>query len=304
MAIQQEVWIQDIQEVLFSDANAFLTKSVSHDEFVKNKTVHVPQAGSMPAAQKNRTVVPAQITERVDTDDNYDLDEYTTDPILLRDIDEIQSSYAKRQSIIRQHINIIDDRMAVEGAFQWGSDIAANQVRTTGTLVTDNLPNTTATGSRRRLTVVDIKNLAKILDKQNVPMANRFLLMPSDMYYEIFTINDLIKSDIAGTLTLPEAVANKILGFNVINRSSTLLYDDAGTPLRKAVGSADATSDNHGAIAWQQDFVSNAKGTTKIFEKSNDPLVYGDVFSAMVLQRAKKLRTNDIGVATLVQASS
>ena len=302
MAIQQELWIEDIQEVLFSGSNAFLTKSTSHDAFVENKTVHVPQSGAMPAAQKNRNVVPAVVTERVDTTLDYNLDEYTTDPILLRDIDEIQSSYAKRQSIMRQHINILNDRMAEEGAFQWSSDTAANQVRTTGSLVGDNLAPG-ATGTRKRLTVVDIKNLAKLMDEQNVPDDGRFLLLPAAMYYEIFTINDLIKSDIAGALTLPDAVANKILGFNVIKRSATVIYDNAGTPQRKAVGGASATSDNFGGLAWHQDFVANAMGTIKIFDKYNDPLMYGDVFSAMILQRSTKLRTDEAGITTLSQSA-
>lgn len=303
MAVQTEVWEQDIQEVLFSGQNEFLRASVSHDAFVDESKVHVPQAGSLPGAEKNRVTIPATITKRDDTTLDYELNEYTTDPVVIRDIDEVEVSFDKRQSVMRQHNNVLMDRVAKEGIFDWASDTLANQVRTTGTLVDDNL-SPLATGDRRRLTVVDIKNLAKAMDEQNVPDNDRWLLLPAAMYYEIFTINDLIKADIAGALTLPSGVANKVLGFNVVKRSSTVIYDNAGTPQRRAVGAAGAATDNFGGIAWHKDFVANALGAIKVFEDEDNPVMYGTVLSALVRNKTTKLRTDEAGIATLIQAAS
>ena len=299
MAVQTEVWVRDIEEVLFAENNEFLRASVSHDAFVVNKTVHIPQAVSLPGAVKNRTVFPAPINDRDDTTLDYTLDSFSVDPVRIGRIDEVQVSYAKRQSVMKQHLNILTDIIALEGIFNWASDTGANQVRTTGSTATDNLPPS-ATGSRKKLTVVDIKNLAKTMDEQNVPDKGRWLLLPAAMYYEIFTINDLIKADIAGALTLPTGVANKILGFNVIKRSETVIYDNA--PVRKAVGAAPANDDNFGGIAWHVDFVATALGAIEVFANEKDAPNYGTVISADVLSKTTKLRTDEAGIVTLIQS--
>jgi len=302
MALQTEEWIQQIEEVLFDDANEFMRFAVNHDQFVKDLTVHVPQAGSIPGSKKNRSVFPATVIDRVDTDLIYNLDNYTTDPIRVKNLDVVQFSFDLRASIMQAHLDTLMDDMANETIFEWGSDTLVNQVRTSGASVTDNLPDG-ATGTRKQLTVNDIKNLAKLLDKQKVPMNDRYLLLPADMYYEIFTINDLIKADIAGMLTLPSGVANKILGFNVIKRSTTLIYNNVGTPIRKAIGANSAIDDNFGGIAWQRSKVSSALGSIEVLSREKDPLVYGDIISAEINFAAKKLRTDQAGIATLIQAA-
>lgn len=302
MAIQKEIWLRDIKEVLFEKNNEFLRKSVSHDAFVDNLTVHIPQAGSLPGAVKNRSTFPAAIVDRTDTTLDYNLDSFSVDPVRIGRIEEVQISYQKRQSVMKQHLNILMDIIALEGIFNWASDTLVNQVRTSGSTVNDNLPPG-ATGTRKKLTVVDIKNLAKTMDNQNVPDSGRWLLLPADMYYEIFTINDLIKADIAGALTLPTGVANKILGFNVIKRSQTVIYDNAGTPQRKAIGAASATSDNFGGIAWHSDFVATALGAIEVFENEKDAVMYGTVISADVLTKTTKLRTDQAGIVTLIQSA-
>lgn len=302
MAIQKQIWIKDIEEILFSQNNEFLRKSVSHDAFVSFKTVHIPQAGSLPGAVKNRTIFPAPIVGRADTTLEYTLDSFSVNPVRIGRIEEVQISYQKRQSVMKQHLNILTDIIALDGIFNWASDTAANQVRTTGSTATDNRPPG-ASGSRKKLTVNDIKNLAKTMDKQEVPDKGRWLLLPADMYYEIFTINDLIKADIAGALTLPTGVANKILGFNVIKRSKTVIYDNAGTPQRKAIGAAGSSTDNFGGIAWHQDFVATALGAIEVFENEKDAVQYATVISADVLTKTTKLRTDQAGIVTLIQAA-
>ncbi len=302
MAIQKEVWVRDIQEQLFAGKSEFLRMSTSHDEFVEDKTVHVPQAGTIPGATKNRAIVPAVIKKRTDTDLSYNLDDYTTDPIYIDDIDEIQTSYAKRESVLKQHVNVLKDRLALETLHDWSTDsTAANQIRTTGVAVNTNLPPGAA-GTRNKLTVADLASVAKVLDEANVPDDGRVLILPPAMYYEIFTINDLIKSDIAGKLTLPEGVAGRILGFDVIKRNGTVIYDDTGTPILKAVGAASAGDDNFGGLAWHPEFVSFAKGAIKMFDNIDDPTLYGSVYSALVLAAGKKLRSDEAGIVNLIQA--
>lgn len=302
MAVQTEVWVRDIKEVLFAKNNEFLRASVSHDAFVVNKTVHVPQAGSLPGATKNRTTFPAPIIDRSDTTLDYDLDSFSVDPVRIGRIDEVQISYQKRQSIMKQHFNILMDIIAKEGIFNWASDTGANQVRTTGSTSTLNLPPS-ATGSRKKLKLENLATLAQVMDDQDVPDEGRWLMLPSKMYYEIFTIQDLIRDDIIAEKSLPTASLKKVLNFNIMKRSSNtvVIYDNTGTPQRKAVGAAAANDDNFGAIAWHVDFVATALGNIEVFANEKDAPNYGTVISADVLTKTTKLRSDEAGIVTLIQ---
>lgn len=301
--VRTEVWVEDIEEVLFAGRTDFLRKSVSHDQFVEDITVHVPQAGSLPGAQKNRTTFPAPIIKRADTLLDYDLDNYTIDPVIIRNLEEIQSSYAKRVSVMEQHMNILKDRMAVEGAFEWASNLEKNQILTTGN-TTANIAPPGGTGNRKALTISDLARAATVLDEAHMPDDGRFMLIPPKLYYQLFTIQDLIRDDIMGEITLPPAVIKRVMLFNFIKRAGGTIYDNAGVnPQKKAVGAASANDDNFSAIGWHQSAVSAALGGITVFEDLQNPVMYGDVISAEVNFAIKKLRTDEAGIVTIIQAA-
>jgi len=299
-----EVWVRTIQEVLFARNNEFLRASVNHDAFVVNKTVHVPQAGSLPGVTKNRTVFPAPVISRDDTTLDYDLDSFSIDPVRIGRIEEVQISYAKRQSVMSQHMNKLMDLIAREGIFNWASDLGDNQVRTTGATGNDNAPKGAA-GNRKKVLLEDIAKVAEVMDDQDAPDEGRWLMLPSKMYYELFTIQDLIRDDIIGETTLPAAAIKKILNFNIMKRSSNTVvkYDNVSTPQRKAVGAAVASDDNFGAIAWHIDSVATALGAIEVFADEKSATMMGDVISADVLSKTTKLRSDEAGIVTLIQAA-
>lgn len=305
MAVRTEAWTGDIKEKLFAGPNTFLRLSVNHDQFVVNKTVHVPQAGSLPGATKNRTVFPAPVLDRDDTTLDYDLDSFSIDPVRIGRIEEVQVSYAKRTSVMFQHQNILNGIIAEEGIFNWASDLSGNQVRTTGSDSTINAPKG-ASGTRKEITVKDLSTVAQVMDDQDVPDEGRWLLLPSKMYYEVFSILELIREDIIGSVTLPDAALKKVLNFNIMKRSSKTVvkYDNTGgNPQRKAVGSAPAADDNFGAIAWHVDFVATALGAITVYSDEGAATMYGDVISADVISKTTKLRTDQAGIVTLIQAA-
>jgi hypothetical protein len=182
MALQKEIWINDIQENLFK-GQEFMSSSVDHSAFVDNAIVHLPQAGANPAVETNRSVFPATISERTDSEKTYALRNYSTDPIRLRNLDEIQTSYAKRSSILGQHTELLNETIGDNVCFDWGIATGARVLRTSGTAIVDALAPS-ATGARKVVTRADIRNLAKVLDKDNVAMAGRMLLMQTDLYYQ------------------------------------------------------------------------------------------------------------------------
>ena len=300
MALQQEVWIRDVEDQLFP-MNAFMENSIDHSAFIENKTIHIPQAGSNPGIVKNRYSLPATITERTDTELTYDLDEFTTDQILIRDLDELQTSYAKRQSVLRSHVEVLGERIGDETINNWAaSGSAAVVISTTGATTADKPAG--ATGDRRKTLKEDVSRAAKKLDLDNVPRNGRFLLMPASMYYELFDIDALVRKDFGQAASLITGVVNTLFGFNVMIRSFTIIFNGT-TLVKKAVGAAGvAATDAFGAIGWQRSAVAKANLETKVFADEDKPEFYGSVLSALKQHGSSKMRSDDKGIVSIVQA--
>lgn len=99
MALNKQVWLNTIVENFFPD-NSFATKSIDDSLFVNNKTVHIPNAGAPSGVEINRTTKPASVKQRTDQDLEYSMDELTTNPIYILNIDTVELSYDKRTSIL------------------------------------------------------------------------------------------------------------------------------------------------------------------------------------------------------------
>lgn len=304
MAIQKEIWLDHIENNLYK-GQEFMLASVNHDSLVGNKTVHIPQSGANPAIVKNRSSFPATITERTDTLLSYGLDNFTTDPIRVLSVDELQTSYDKMESVLSSHLAILNERMGDETAYAWATSGDADLVlRTTGTLATDNLPNATATGQRNQVVKSDIRRMAQKLDTDNMPATGRKLLMSVDMYYELFTDADLLSVEKIGQLTLPNGVINRLFGFDIMIRPSTVLYNEVGAGVKKAVGSADATTDCNSIIGWSEFAVAKALSDTDVYANEKVAEHYGDIVSAELNFGASPMRSDNKGLVCLAQGYS
>ena len=102
MALNISIWQGTLVENFYPD-NSFASKSVDDSVFVKAHKVIIPNAGKPSNVKKNRTVKPAQVEQRTDNDLEYVIDELTTDPIYIPNIDTVELSYDKRSSIISNY---------------------------------------------------------------------------------------------------------------------------------------------------------------------------------------------------------
>jgi hypothetical protein len=307
MALQKEQWLSDIQENLFKD-NAIIARATNHDGFVNYKTVHVPQAGANPTISKNITSFPATITQRTDSELTYSMDTYYVQPIHIEAGQETAFlSYDKRMSILNQHISTLEDVLVNNALYKWAPSGATRQVRTTGSAVGTALAPS-ATGTRNAITLADILKAKSILDSENVPAAGRVLLLPSDMYNaQLLAIADVYQAQSYGTSALPSGVVTRIHGFDVMIRSTVVVYDNTATPVIKAVAdsgtpSSAAATDNLAALAYHPNFVAKAMGSTDVFITEQVAEYYGSIVSAMQLFGASKMRTSQTGVVAIVQA--
>ena len=298
MSIQKAVWSADIKSKIFAD-NSFLMMSRDDTAFADGRKVYLPQAGAVPNVVRNRTTLPAGAAERTDTVVDYDLDSFTTDPTNLRNIDELETSYDKRMSILQDHVGEVNEKIAEWMINHWSPTTAGQQVRTTG--ANRDAFVTGGTGLRKKITVADLLKAKRILDNQNVASEGRCLLIPAEMYNDLLEISDVLTSDKMGTANLVSGAVGRILGFQVFIRSQAGRYTNAATPAAVVPTTAGAATHNAAALLWGTQFVRRAKGDVTVFAKENDPQFYGSVFSAEIRAGGRKAYADGRGVVAIIE---
>ena len=303
MAIQKEIWENDIIEGLWAE-NSFLNYAFNADQYVlAGKVVHIPQAGAAPNAVTNRSTLPATVTVRTDTDVTYAIDEITSDPVLIPNADTVELSYDKRNSVLAETKAAIYETSALNILFKWNPTVATQILRTSGAAIVAHTD--LATGNRKALTIADVKAAQKLMNKNKVPSADRYIMIDADMYDQLTT--DLSATqwrDFSTAIDPATGIAGKLYGFNIIMRAQVARYTNDAVPVPKSWATAGAATDNASAIAWQKNSVERALGTVSFFEKIGDPQFFGDVYSALVRLSGRIRRADSKGVIAIVQAAS
>ena len=306
MALIKEIWVNQVIETLNQDA-AFISNSVDHSQYIAFGTVHLPQSGANPNVLINPTSFPLTIAPRVDTDRTYSMNRYALEPTIIDNLDALQVSYDKKNSVIGQQIRTLVERIGTQVAYTWSATGAGNVVVTTGAAGNSLAPG--ATGTRKQVTLADIANLAKKLDKDNVPRMGRKLLMNADMFWELHAISDVIKASYNGfqTNVLATGTVAQLFGFEIMIRPTVSVYT-VTTNVPKAVGAATAATDNLACIAFHPSTVSRAMGTINpLFDEGGNgngkPEYLGSIFNMEVMLGSAILRADMKGVAALVQVA-
>jgi hypothetical protein len=306
--LDKELWSADIQENIFKN-NAIINRAVNHDGFVNYKTVHVPQAGANPTITKNLNSFPATISQRADTELTYSMDTYYVEPIHIEAGQETAYiAYDKRMSILRQHINTLEEVLTNNALYKWAPAGSGTFVKTTGSAVSTALAPS-ATTTRLAITLADILKAKAILDADNIPAEGRILLMPSDIYNaQLLAIQDVYQQQSYGQSALPSGVVARIHGFDIMIRSTVVVYDNTATPVLKSVNdsgvpSSPASTDNLACLAYHPSFVAKAMGAADVFIEERKADYYGSVVSAFQLFGASKMRTSQKGIVAIVQAN-
>jgi hypothetical protein len=307
MGLIPEIWAKEIQDNLFQN-NSFMSRIRNFSEWVSFTTVHVPQAAAGPDVVQNRSVLPATMGTRTDTELTFNLSSYTTNPVVLRNIDEIQLSYNKRASILYNIMERLRFVVSTQSLYAWAPVGASRIIRTNGVASALNLPHSTASGTRLQLTLANIAAAKKRLDDDNVPSEGRILLLNSGMYnVDLLGIANIIQADQFGSPNLPPGVVSRVMGFDIMFRPDVLVYDNTGTPVIKAINgdgtlTSAASTDNGAALAFHPDYLCHALGAITPFYNENVAEYYGSIFSAEVLHGASKMRTDQRGVVAIIQA--
>lgn len=312
MAVTKEVWQDHIEGNLFKN-NEFLLSSVDESQYVlEGKVVHIPQAGGTPTISVNAAFGPVTVVQRTDTDITYNLDVYSSQPIGITNAEEVELSYDKRESILSEHEDSLNQTIADYILTKWSP--VGNIIRTTGIMNNDAnsapvvVPAATpiATGQRLKFGLYDLKAIKTKLDNANIPANDRYGILNVDMYNQL--VDDLILSKYRETsLTLDEAtgeIKGRLLGFKIFMRSSVVTYNNAATPVLNAYGSAGATTDNAAGLFWQRNAVGRAKGPTLFYEQIGNPIYQADIYSLMQRMGARIRRVNEENIVAIVQTAA
>lgn len=303
MAIQKETWVDYIIENLWKD-NDFINQCYDESNSVLNgSVVHIPQAGAKPTVVKNRSSLPATVVQRTDTDITYTLDNYTTDPSLVQNVEEIETSYAKMDSVFGEHLVALRESIAEELLYKWAPTVAGQITRTTGATADAIALAPGATGTRKPLTLLDLRLVKSRMNKAGISKLNRFAIIPEDMLTQLMADPAMTAPQLQMLMDLKEGTVARLEGFTIITRANATIYDNTGTPVPKLISAATAVTDNLAVLCYQKDCVAKALGTVDVFEASKDPQYYGDIVSALLRCGGRKRRSGGEGVNAIIQTT-
>lgn len=298
MALNKQIWLNTVIENFFPN-NSFAAKSVDDSAFVNNKTVHVPNAGSPSGVVINRSNVPASVSQRTDYDLTYDIDELTTNPIHIPNIDMVELSYDKRQSVLMNDRTQLQNTAAQNLLYKWYNNNfiieTVGGARTTHT-------SATATGYRCKMTKQTVLDIATKFNSDDVPLEGRYILLDAAMYNDL--LDDLTDKELSAFLASANAqqgTLGNLYGFGIMLRSKVLRLTSAKA-LLKWEETAAATELAAG-LAWQQGCVSRAMGEVKMFDSVDNPQYYGDIYSFLMRMGGSKRRYDNKGIAVIAEAT-
>lgn len=318
MAIEKDLWVEDIQENLFLNNSFAKFAKQTSPEHIKGRYVHIPQAGDVPGTVTDRSSLPATVTRRVDTDIVFRMQSISTNPVALTNQEVHFETKDKIRSVLADHVGALSDNVHTNLIYSWVAALLANAsagnagsataaagvIRTSGSAVLAHMSS--ATGNRKALTYADMKRAKVVLDKQKISSAGRYALIDSDMESQL--MDDAALQGFKMTTSINNGSASLegqvIAGFTILVRVVTAVYDNAGTPVIKAVGGAAATTDNGVVVCWQKDCVETAQGSIEFFADESNPLYYGNLYSTEIFCGGTKRRKNGEGIVCIVQAAN
>ena len=267
MSLLTEVWINSIVDGLFAD-NSFLSRSVDHSDFVNNKVVHVPNAGAPSNVKMDRTDLPAEIKRRTDVDLSYELHEFTTDPILIDHAETVELSYDKRNSVLAMDRANLHETVAEYILSQWMPTNEDAKLKVT-----------------TKVTASDIAQLQRAFNKAKLPQLGRVILLSADAYSDL--LESLTNNQSSAFLSCADAsrgVVGRLYGFDFL---------EPRYALKGALG-----------LAWHDKYVSRALGDVKLFDNPDSATYYGSVLSFLLRAGGAKMRSDEVGVMSLIDSST
>ena len=104
MAIEKQIWISMLMEGFYPD-RSFLARSVDMTPMVEYNKINLAEAGVAPDVLVDNKDYPVPTMSRTDTPLELTLHTFDTKNTVVRNVEEMETAYAKMESVVRQHRN-------------------------------------------------------------------------------------------------------------------------------------------------------------------------------------------------------
>ena len=298
MAIPRELWVQAINENLFTSIDKIKSAATDDSQYLNAKTVHVPTAGTSGTILKN-PARPLTVATRTDNDLSYDIDEWVMPSRLVPFSDGAHLAYDKLQSLVNDIMGGIGQRVLRELLINWYTD-DTYKVATTGSAYVGHAPG--ATGNRKGLTFGDLLSAAAKLDKQDYSDSDRYAFIDTTMFYQLLDEVGITAYRDAAVMDAASGKLPKLAGFQLVPLPH-VAYVDSSDAIR-AYGNAGAAADNAVALLGHKSAFSWAVGDVKVFTNADDAIYAGDIVSGAIMAGGKYRRYDKLGVIPVIQDAS
>lgn len=219
----KEIFANIILSLFYPDAS-WLKELTDMDHMVDNNAINLAEVGADPEVVENNAVWPITPAQRTDTGIRIPLATFDTKPTHITNVEEMETSYNKAESVSRQHANTLYKKACMSAAFNLAP--AAHAVNTP-VLATTGATN----GTYKAMTYKDITELSLAFDAADLPQEGRILLLhprhKADLKNEDIKLYKQMMAD--GTID----------GFKIYTFTGTPKYDavtGAKNPYGSAVG--------------------------------------------------------------------
>jgi hypothetical protein len=279
MPIEKQIWTGIILENPIAD-DSFLLDSVDMSEFVDNNTIHLADAGVEPEVFVDNDTYPVGIVSREDVPVELPLHTLDTKNTVVRNIEAIEASYNKLESVTMGHKRALARKSAALAAHNW-SPLTDSEF--TPVIVTTGAAD--ATG-RKRLTFDDLDTLEARFRDLEVDLSKLVLVLNSKH------LADLKAED---RKLYRECMKDGKIGNFKVRTYPNLPYFDTTSGQKQAFGSAAGANSSMASLAYVSTEVMRARGTTEPFIREKDPEARGDVLGYQQRFTALPLRNKYIG---------
>lgn len=227
---------------LFYPENSWLNELTSMDHMVEYNKINLSQVGADPEVVKDNATWPLTPTTRTDSGVELPLATFDTKPTHVSNVEELETSYDKCQSVVAQHTSALRTQAMLSAAYNIApaSNAAATPVLpTTG--------NNRGDGNKA-LTYADILNLRTKFNKANYPQQGRVIVLCPE--HE----EDLLNEDVNRYNQI--MTTGQVAGFKVYVTNHGVQYSTSGT--KQAYGTTNAQPCS---FAFCKEEVMRAMGT-------------------------------------------